>query len=60
MEEKHAEVVSIRMAAELLSGLDKRDTEHAAGYYVTTQAPGSFVELSCFCFVYGFSNLNLI
>ena len=42
MEEKHIDVVSIKMATEMLSGLDKRDTEHAVGCYVTTQAPGLF------------------
>ena len=45
VEERHSEVVSIKMAAEVLSGLDKRDVEHAVGCYVTTQAPGK--NLSC-------------
>ena len=42
VEERHSELVSIKMAAEVLSGLDKRDIEHAVGCYVTAQAPGKF------------------
>ena len=40
VEEKQADVVAIKMAGEVLSGLDKRDVEHAVGCYVTTQPPG--------------------
>ncbi|XP_065062306.1 titin-like isoform X4 [Rhopilema esculentum] len=43
LEENYVEVVGIRMAGEILSGLDKRDIEHAVGCYVTTQPPGTWI-----------------
>eukprot|EP00794_Sanderia_malayensis_P004519 gene4519-5115_t len=46
VEERHSELVSIKMAAEVLSGLDKQDVKHAIGCYITAQPPGTWIRVT--------------